>query len=138
MASSAPQERDHVMQEQVLLVVEDEAFIAIELEEIAAGTGFKVVSARSSYEATSLLASAKVDFVLLDLVLNGQPCFPLARRLLASGIRFAFCSGWSDGQLPVDFKSIPLISKPFFEDEVRNVIAPGLAGLVSGPVVGPR
>jgi CheY-like chemotaxis protein len=128
------------MQEQVLLVVEDEALIAVELEEIAAGAGFKVISARASYEATSLLASAQVDFVLLDLVLNGQPCFPLARRLLASGIRFAFCSGWSGGQLPVDLKSIPLIRKPFFEDEVRNVIALSLAGPVSdpGPVVSVR
>ena len=108
----------------ILLVVEDDGVIALDLEQIASGAGFEVRLAHSTYAAISVLASLRVEFVLLDVFLNGRPCYPLAKRLLASGIRFAFCSGLSGSALPAEFANIAIVGKPFTPEQVEAAISP--------------
>lgn len=55
-----------------VLIVEDEALVAADLQDIMEGLGYEIVGvARSLQEAEHVLETRAVDFVLLDIVLQG-------------------------------------------------------------------
>ena len=64
-----------------VLVVEDERHIARFLEFILRKEGYEVIVAANGEQALALLASARPDAILLDLVLPGRSGLDLLRRV---------------------------------------------------------
>ncbi|MES2492474.1 MAG: PAS domain S-box protein [Pseudomonadota bacterium] len=96
-----------------VLVVEDEALVALEIDEALSAGGIEVLGpAGSVSEALSLLAEGRCDIALLDINLGAETSEPVARELKRLGIPFIVVSGYSREQQPEAMRSAPLLSKP--------------------------
>lgn len=97
-----------------ILVVEDSGIIAMELEEMLIDSGRTVLGPAFDLEtAFKLVREEQPSYALLDINLNGEKVFPLARHLQSSLIPFAFLTGYSgDDMIPPDFRATPRITKP--------------------------
>lgn len=97
-----------------VLVVEDDAIIALDFEDIILGFGVKAVrTAGSVTRALELIAERAPDFALLDISLVREKSFAIAERLQALNIPFVFITGYgSDVRLPPAFASQPRLPKP--------------------------
>lgn len=107
-----------------ILVVEDEALIAAQIEETLAGAGYTVLGpAARVAEAFDQLYVAAPDAALLDINLAGEASFPLAELLRSKRIPFAFCSGYGEPAiLPESLKDTPFIAKPFETEELLRLM----------------
>src|SRR5437764_661015 len=97
-----------------VLIVEDDAIIALDFEESILGFGVKAVrTAGSVTRALELIAQRAPDFALLDVSLVREKSFAIAERLQALNIPFVFITGYgSDVRLPPAFASQPRLPKP--------------------------
>src|SRR5271165_2043073 len=78
-----------------VLLVEDEAMIAMLIEDMLADLGCDVVATAGQLgEAVSLARSGSFDLAFLDLNLRGVPSYPVAQALRERGIPFAFVTGY--------------------------------------------
>jgi CheY-like chemotaxis protein len=99
-----------------LLVVEDEAMIAMLLEDMLADLG--CVIAGSAGDISRGVAFAEndalaLDAAVLDVNIGGEKVFPVAERLVARGVPFVFATGYGrDGVAPA-FARVPVLSKPY-------------------------
>lgn len=103
-----------------ILLVEDEALIAMLLEEMLADIGYRVCATAADLQA-ALAAVETTDFdaAILDVSLAGQSSLPVARRLDALGKPYLFATGYGaapDGA--VDY-SLPVLKKPFQLNELE-------------------
>jgi DNA-binding response OmpR family regulator len=97
-----------------VLIVEDEFLAAILLEEELRLAGCDTVGPFYTLaQARSAAKTERFDLVVLDINLNGEMVYPLARDLLARGIPFIFLSGYATRDLPKEFQDHPRLSKPF-------------------------
>ncbi len=96
-----------------VLVVEDEALLALEIAHVLSEAGFNVIgSARAVAQALSLIEETGCDVAVLDVNLGGETSEPVAWRLLARGTPFVALSGYSRAQHPPVFSSAPAFAKP--------------------------
>jgi CheY-like chemotaxis protein len=106
-----------------ILVVEDEAIVAMLIEDILLELGAEVVGPATRLAAALALArGGGVDAAILDVNLAGEASFPVAAELRARGIPFAFATGYGAGGLPPDWAGIPVLAKPFREADLRGVL----------------
>ena len=83
-----------------ILIVEDEVFIAAELEDIVRDAGAEVVGpAMSAPEALRLIENHKITAAILDVRLGDHDSLPVARRLAAAEIPFVFHTGNGDSEV---------------------------------------
>ncbi len=96
-----------------VLVVEDEALVAMEIAQVLRDADFEVLGpARSVAAALSLIEESGCDAAVLDINLTRETSEPVARKLLADGTRFVTLSGYSHTQhLPI-FDGVPALAKP--------------------------
>ena len=113
-----------------VLVVEDEPFVALGLEDNLRSLGCAVVGPAMTLAAALLAAGHEsVDAAILDVNLGGETVFPAAAVLADRGIPFVFCSGFSTGtRLPERFNEVPRVRKPY----TGHIIAQALLDLL-GP-----
>lgn len=97
-----------------ILVVEDEALIAMELCQALEALGWEAVGpAASVEEALQRLADAPLpDAAVLDVNLGGSLVYPLADRLQALGVPFVFCTGYERLENHDRFAASPVFRKP--------------------------
>jgi CheY-like chemotaxis protein len=103
----------HVLPDDVL-VVEDDAIIALDFEDTILGFGVKAVrTAGNVASALELIADRAPDFALLDVGLAHEKSFAVAERLKALNIPFIFITGYGrDVGLPPAFANQPRLPKP--------------------------
>jgi DNA-binding response OmpR family regulator len=130
MSKLIENETMQLLQGRKILIVEDEAPIALNLAAAVAQAGGTVVGPAPSV-ATSfgLMADNTLDGALLDIRLRGETSFPLADVLSVLGIPFVFVSGLSSALMPYTHRNRPLFDKPY---DARDVIA-ALGRLVRQP-----
>src|SRR5436309_14951107 len=106
-----------------VLVVEDHGVIALELEDaIRQRGGFVLGPAVRVSDALALIETTQCDAALLDIKLaNGETVYPVAERLYAKRIPFAFVTGW-DGDLGARYGNAPCLRKPFGEAELERCL----------------
>ena len=105
-----------------VLVVEDEAIVALLAEDILLDHGAIVVGPAASIEhALELLDVEAIDVGFLDVNLNGERSYCIAERLREQGVPFVFATGYdSPGMvMPV---GIPVINKPYRSDEIASAL----------------
>jgi len=126
-APPAPQpepRRDRLVGAHILLV-EDEALLALELEQILGAAGATVIGPFADLAGARQRARDEaIDIAILDTNLNSEMVYPLAEELLARGVPFLFVTGYDVSDLPERFRAIRRVSKPFNrEDLIRQVRA---------------
>ncbi|WP_162937778.1 PAS domain S-box protein [Indioceanicola profundi] len=110
-----------------VLVVEDGALIAMELEDALRKLGCDVVGpALSLAHAERLARDAELDAAVLDVNLHGQSSLALARKLHARGVPVLLCTGYED-VTDADVEKLPRLGKPFS----RSALEAALARLVA-------
>ena len=97
-----------------ILVVEDEYFIAEDLSRSFASFGAEVVGPVATIEdALDLLdGDNPIDGAVLDINLRGRHSYPVADRLIASGVPFVFLTGYDADVIPSQYAKVGRCEKP--------------------------
>lgn len=96
-----------------ILIVEDDALLAMELEMILGDGGFTVAGqAVSVAEGLAAIEDGGVDAAVLDLNLGKDKSEAVADRLAEGGIPFLYVSGHGTEALPAAHRGRPLLGKP--------------------------
>jgi DNA-binding response OmpR family regulator len=96
-----------------ILVVEDEALIALELVTILEDQDAKVIGpVRTVIAALRLLATTPIDCALLDIKLIDENAFAVAYALSNRHVPFAFLTAYDDNVVPFRYGGRPTIHKP--------------------------
>lgn len=110
-----------------VLIVEDEFLVAIQLEDTLAGLGCDVLEpAHSMEEAEQALKQHAFDVAVLDINIAGHAVYPIAERLVDSGIPFVFTTGYSREHIDEEWREIPTLRKPYLALELRRVLEEAL------------
>lgn len=103
-----------------ILVVEDEAIIAMLIEDMLSDLGcVSVGPAYSTEQALELIQSEQFDAAILDVNLGGQRTTPVAQALLSRGIPFVFATGYGPAGIAEDFSENIVLTKPFEQIELE-------------------
>jgi len=118
-----------------ILVVEDSFFVVSLLDRIFEDLGWQSVGpATRLADALQLASSGVFDAALLDVNLNGEMSWEVARVLADRGVPFIFSTGYDiNTVLPTDLAGTTVISKPFHIREVENKIRQAIAARRAGP-----
>ena len=98
----------------VAMIVEDEAIIAMGLEDGLADHGYEIAGPFSACaDALAYLKTDAPEFAILDAVLTDGPCVVLARELQQRRVPFLIYSG-ADAlkELADEFQEVQWIEKP--------------------------
>ena len=97
-----------------VLVVEDEALVAMLIEDALLDLGCVVIGpAPGVADALRLLEDEAIDAALLDINLSGEMVFPVADRLAADGVPFVFSTGYGTAGLADHHRDRPVLQKPY-------------------------
>jgi CheY-like chemotaxis protein len=117
-----------------VLVVEDEALIAMLVEDMIHDSGGEMVgSAGNLTDAVDLARTAQADVALLDLDLKGTLAYPAADVLRGRGVPLVFTSGYGSGALIQRFRDCPILDKPFDQHSLEQAIDTALKSNAGSP-----
>jgi len=103
-----------------LIIVEDEALIAISIEQMVTELGWTVLGiARDLPRANALLDATRPDLAILDIQLVGATSIPVAQRCLATGTAVLFTTGYLAADIPPECAGYPVLAKPFSLEQLR-------------------
>jgi DNA-binding response OmpR family regulator len=129
-----------------VLVVEDEALVAMLLEDELHDAGAEVLTASTVAEALRLVDTAALggglSAAVLDMNIGGEAVLPVADALAARGVPFVFATGYGGDHGRGRHAAAPVLGKPL---DLGGLIAalhalvsarpprPGMPGPVGGP-----
>jgi CheY-like chemotaxis protein len=110
------------------LVVEDEPIVSFLIEDTLSGLGCTDIRLAGTLDAAQASLDDRLpDLAVLDVNLGGQLVYPVAERLLASGIPFVFTTGYGVAGIAAPWKTATIVAKPFVPEQlaaaVLNLIA---------------
>lgn len=97
-----------------VLIVEDDYFIAQDMQRAFEEVGAEVLGPVPSIEEALELIAATSDLtaVLLDINLHDEMSYPVADALLVRGVPFVFTTGYEKAALPPRYAGVPHFEKP--------------------------
>jgi DNA-binding response OmpR family regulator len=113
-----------------ILLVEDDALIAMEMEERLTELGYVVLGPAATVAAAeAAVAAERPDAALLDANLAGCSSVGLGEALKRQGVRVAFCTGYDEiRDLPAHMADAPILTKPVSDQilvaTLRELMAP--------------
>lgn len=112
-----------------VLVVEDEAAIAMLLEDMLIDFGCEIVGPVARL-AAALASVESEDFTIaiLDVNLAGEPIYPMAEALARRGIPFVFSTGYGSTGIKDPFRDRPCVQKPYTQSELKRTLLAALGG----------
>lgn len=107
-----------------VLLVEDEFLIALDAEQILKDLGARSVEIISTFaNAHERAKDAAFDVVVLDVNLNGELSFPIARILKDRGVPVVFASGYQLSQRsPAGFEGSISVGKPYTAEGLKQAL----------------
>jgi two-component sensor histidine kinase/DNA-binding response OmpR family regulator len=105
-----------------VLLVEDEALVAMMIAETLADFGFQVLGPLST--ASEALAAARerhLDAAVLDINLGDGLVYTVAEILVKRGVPFVFVTGYDAESVDPRFDGAPILQKPIERDALRRV-----------------
>ena len=99
-----------------VLLVDDEALVAMLLEDMLTDLGCEVVATAARVEqALQLLADPALafDLAVLDVNVAGESVQPVAEAVAARGAAIIFATGYGQSGVPEPFQGRPTLQKPF-------------------------
>ncbi|MET3668023.1 PAS domain S-box-containing protein [Caulobacter sp. 1776] len=116
-------EESPALRDQRVLIVEDEAVVAMELTRVLTEAGAKVVGpAGTIEEALDLLDAQPIDRALLDVNLGGRLITPVAQALTHRRIPFVYLTGYQEP----DVDDGPILRKPVAASILLGALARGV------------
>ena len=111
-----------------VMVVEDELLVAMLIEEALVDEGCLVIGPFNTV-GTALAAArgADVELAVLDVNLQGERIYPVARALEARGIPFLLLSGYGRDAIPSGHPNWVACSKPFLPADLLRALSERLA-----------
>lgn len=117
MAETSPQNRRRI------LVVEDEMLIGMLLEDMLSDMGHQVAAVVPRLkDALAAVERGDFDLAILDVHLHGESAFPVAEALIGKNIPFVFATGYGERGLPENYRSRPVLQKPFAKDDLERIL----------------
>ena len=111
-----------------ILIVEDEPFIALTLEDMLDELGFGLAGTVSQVsDALDMIGREPVDCALLDVNLGSEKIDPVADLLAAKGCPFIFTTGYGRSGIPNAHAGRPVLQKPFRMDDLADTLRTTLA-----------
>ena len=111
-----------------VLVVEDEALVALDVAAVLRGAGCAVVGPVGRLDAALKLAQEeRLDAAVLDVNLGGPMVFPVAEALRARGVPFIFLTGYDEGFLPPALRNERRVAKPLQPADLIAALAQAVA-----------
>lgn len=107
-----------------VLLVEDEALVAMMMEDVLEDLGWEVAASFGDVKpALEWLAKCDgLDGAVLDINLGSEMVFPVAEALKARGTPFTFLTGYTTPPRAGEFDT-PVLTKPVDVDELGRVLA---------------
>lgn len=106
-----------------ILVVEDEAPIALQLEDMLTELNAAVVGPASRVgQALQFLEDQPVDAAVLDLNIAGELVYPVAEALEARGLPYIFVTGYGVSSLAEPYRRRVVLQKPFLRRDLLGAM----------------
>ena len=106
-----------------VLVIEDEAMVAMLIQDTLADIGCEVIGIASRFnEAIEKVKSLAFDMAILDLNLNGRQALPIADSLAERGIAFVVATGYGAMNLSESLQRAPILQKPFRQRDLERAL----------------
>jgi CheY-like chemotaxis protein len=108
-----------------VLIVEDEALVAMMVEDLLIDLGCEVAGVAASVAAAIELIDdpgRQIDAAILDVNLGRETAYPVAERLASRGVPFAFATGYGASGVIPKFAAVPILVKPFADEELQRVV----------------
>ena len=106
-----------------VLIVEDEALVAMDLAETIEELGHTVAGICGSCDAAlGFLAKREVDFAILDFNLGRGTSAAIADQLVAKEVPFVFLTGYRREALPERFHNCAILAKPMSREMIESVL----------------
>lgn len=116
-----------------VLLVEDEAMVAMMLEDMLGDLGCEIVGpAASVARALELAGDAALDGAILDVNVGGEAIYPVAEALTARGVPFVFTTGYGATDIDARFAGAPALQKPFSPPSLYDALADAVAARRGG------
>lgn len=107
-----------------ILLVEDEALVAIMMRDMLTDLGYSVVGPVGDRTAALVAArQADIEGAILDLNLRGETTYPVADELTHRGIPFVFLTGYDRGVIDRRYADVTLLQKPVDEQTLQRALA---------------
>lgn len=113
-----------------ILLIEDEALIALDTIDALSGAGYEVVGPAASLStAVAKAQSERIDGAVLDVNLGGVYVWPAAEVLAGRGIPFVIMTGFGAAlDVPPAFAAVPRLGKPLEPRSLLDALGRMLAG----------
>ena len=123
-----------------LLVVEDEALVAMLVEDELTEAGATVLGTAATVEDAlhrieAACADGGLDACLLDMNLGGRSALPVADRLAQRNVPFIFMTGYGDDLGEGSHAGVPTVRKPFDPEHLVHVLRRAVRRRADGPEV---
>jgi DNA-binding NtrC family response regulator len=121
-------ERPVALQNICVLLLEDDALISIDTEDMLLSLGVRQVHVAHSLDtAQAILERERVDVAVLDLVIGQHRAEGFAASLAAARIPIVFASGMRDSaSLPEALRAVPTVDKPYTSQALHGALARAL------------
>jgi DNA-binding NtrC family response regulator len=117
-----------------ILIVEDEPFIALTLEDMLFELGFAVAGCVADIPAAlALIDREEIDGALLDVNVGSQKIDAVADLLAEKECPFVFTTGYGRTGIPEAYADRAVLQKPFGMDDLATILRNEL-----GPAAVPR
>lgn len=106
-----------------VIIVEDEAMLALELTDMISELGCEVAgSATRLPSALDLAVNGFFDLAILDVNLNGVRVDEAADAIIARGKPVVFATGYNESGVAQHKSSWPIVNKPYSMADVEHAI----------------
>jgi len=115
-----------------VMVVEDEALVAMVVSDAMMELGYQVVGPFSRPpDAIAAVKDGNIAAAILDINLAGTLVYPVAEELTSRGIPFVFVTGYGIESIDQRFADIPVLQKPIERETLQRIFANGRVGAPS-------
>jgi two-component sensor histidine kinase/DNA-binding response OmpR family regulator len=112
----------NIVQGKNVLVIEDEALVAMMMTDALTELGFHVVGPCGKVaEGIAALDKYEVHAAVLDVNLGDEQVYPVAELLQARGIPFAFVTGYGVESVDSRFRHVPILQKPIDRRALEHI-----------------
>jgi PAS domain S-box-containing protein len=116
-----------------VLLVEDEALVAMMIQECLAEFGYQVLGPiGTASEAAARVKDSQFEAAVLDINLGDGAVYPIADVLAARGVPFVFVTGYDADSIESRFRKIPVLQKPIEREMLKKVFVVAAKASVAG------
>jgi len=112
-----------------VLLVEDEALIAMDVSQLLANTKCRVIGpCRDVACALEAIEREHIDCAILDVKLGREHTLHLADALAERGVPLVWMSGYERQVLPARYRDRPFVPKPFVAQDLFDALGEAISG----------